>query len=149
EWSYRSFIEGGSQAAAIWTFDGITPDVLRTDVDADGTKHQFLPIEIIVRVFRTYKGNIEQGILGSFRLINPETKLESNEETFTAKDDSVNTFDIPTKLYANGKEVDLFNDLVTKDGQLEVQVQCLDSAQYYGFAQPDCYIRLQDASPLL
>ena len=24
EWTYRSFIEGGSQAAAMWTFEGIT-----------------------------------------------------------------------------------------------------------------------------
>jgi hypothetical protein len=38
--------------------------------------------------------------------------------------------------------------LVTEDGRLEVVVQCLDGAQYYGFAQPDCYIRLPDASPL-
>ncbi len=27
-------------------------------------------------------------------------------------------------------------------------VQCLDRAQYYGFAQPDAYIRLPDGSPL-
>ena len=27
-------------------------------------------------------------------------------------------------------------------------MQCLDRAQYYGFAQPDCYIRLPDGSPL-
>ena len=145
EWSYRSFIEGGSQAAAIWLFDDVKPSILRTD--SDGKK--YLPIEIVVRVFRTYKGNIEQGILGSFRLRNPVTGLESNEETFTAKDASVNVFDIPTTLYAGGKQVDLFKDLVTEDGHVEVKVQCLDSAQYYGFAQPDCYIRLQDASPML
>ena len=46
------------------------------------------------------------------------------------------------------KPIDLLNDLVTKDGRLEVVVQCLDRAQYYGFAQPDCYIRLPDGSPL-
>jgi ABC-type transport system involved in multi-copper enzyme maturation permease subunit len=39
-------------------------------------------------------------------------------------------------------------NLVTKDGRLEVVVQCLDRAQYYGFAQPDCFIRLPDGSPL-
>jgi hypothetical protein len=29
-----------------------------------------------------------------------------------------------------------------------VIVQCLDRAQYFGFAQPDCYVRLPDGSPL-
>ena len=25
EWTYRSYIEGGTLAAAVWTFQGITP----------------------------------------------------------------------------------------------------------------------------
>ena len=74
--------------------------------------------------------------------------MKSNEDIFTAKDASINTFDIPVKLYNGQKEIDLLKDLVTKDGRLEVVVQCLDSAQYYGFAQPDLYLRLPDASPL-
>jgi hypothetical protein len=51
-------------------------------------------------------------------------------------------------LYTPRKSIDLLNDLVTKDGRVEVIVQCLDRAQYFGFAQPDCYIRLPDGSPL-
>ena len=100
-------------------------------------------------MFRTYKGDIEQGIQGSIRLRNPDNPdMKSNEDIFTAKDASINTFDIPAKLYNGQKEIDLLKDLVTKDGQLEVVVQCLDRAQYYGFAQPDLYLRLPDASPL-
>jgi hypothetical protein len=145
EWTYRSFIEGGSAASAVWTLDGINESVLRTN--AEGQK--YLPLELIVRVFRTYKGEIEQGIQGSIRLRNPDNPdMKSNEEIFTAKDASINTFDIPVKLYNGQKEIDLLTDLVTKDGRLEVVVQCLDSAQYYGFAQPDLYLRLPDASPL-
>lgn len=145
EWTYRSFIEGGSAAAAIWTLEGINESALRTN--AEGQK--YLPLELIVRVFRTYKGEIEQGIQGSIRLRNPDNPdIKSNEDIFTAKDASINTFDIPVKLYNGQKEIDLLKDLVTKDGRLEVVVQCLDSAQYYGFAQPDLYLRLPDASPL-
>ncbi|MEX2092480.1 MAG: hypothetical protein WD971_07370 [Pirellulales bacterium] len=145
EWTYRSFIEGGSAAAAVWTLDGINESVLRTD--EEGKK--YLPLELIVRVFRTYKGEIEQGIQGSIRLRNPDNPdVKSNEDIFTAKDASINTFDVPVKLYNGQKEIDLLKDLVTKDGRLEVVVQCLDSAQYYGFAQPDLYLRLPDASPL-
>lgn len=145
EWTYRSFIEGGSAAAAVWTLSGINESVLRTD--PEGKK--YLPLELIVRVFRTYKGDIEQGIQGSIRLRNPDNPdIKSNEDIFTAKDASINTFDIPVKLYNGQKEIDLLTDLVTKDGRLEVVVQCLDGAQYYGFAQPDLYLRLPDASPL-
>lgn len=146
EWTYRSFIEGGSQAAAIWTFDNISRSSLYTDPD-DGK--QYLPLELIVRVFRTYKGNIEQGIQGSIRLRNPDTQVQSNEDIFTAKDASINVFNIPLKLYSGQEQIDLFDDLVGEDGRIEVVVQCLDSSQYYGFAQPDCYVRLPDASPLV
>jgi ABC-type transport system involved in multi-copper enzyme maturation permease subunit len=145
EWTYRSFIEGGTPAAAIWTFSGINESMLRQDEGG-----QVLPIELIVRVFRTYKGNIEAGIQGSMQLRNPENKdIKSDLWTFTAKDASINTFDWPRKLDdSNRQPIDLIKDLVSKDGQLEVIVQCLDSAQYYGFAQPDAFIRLPDGSPL-
>ena len=70
EWTYRSFIEGGSAAAAVWTFSGINESVLRTNDDGQ----KYLPLELIVRVFRTYKGDIEQGIQGSIRLRNPDNR---------------------------------------------------------------------------
>ena len=145
EWTYRSFIEGGSAAAAIWTLDGISEKSLGKDEEGNTV----LPLELIVRVFRTYKGDVEQGIQGSIRLRNPDNPdVKSNEDPFTARDASINTFDIPVKLYNGRQEIDLLKDLVSKDGKLEVVVQCLDGAQYYGFAQPDLYLRLPDASPL-
>jgi ABC-type transport system involved in multi-copper enzyme maturation permease subunit len=145
EWTYRSFIEGGSPMAAIWTFSGINDSKLR-DTEAG----QVLPLELIVRVFRTYKGEIEVGIQGSLQLRNPDDKdIKSDPWIFTANDNSINTFDLPRKLDdVNRQPIDLLNDLVTKDGRLEVVVQCLDRSQYYGFAQPDCFIRLPDGSPL-
>jgi hypothetical protein len=147
EWTYRSFIEGGSQAAAIWAFDGIDESVLRTDEQGQ----QVLPLELIVRVFRTYKGDIETGIQGTLQLRNPDpgSGLKSDLWTFTAKDASINTFDLPRKLDDETRQpIDLIDDLVSDDGRLEVIVQCIDRAQYYGFAQPDAYVRLPDGSPL-
>jgi hypothetical protein len=145
EWTYRSFIEGGTSAAAIWTFDGVNQSVLRKDEGG-----QVLPIELIVRVFRTYKGDINRGIGGSMQLRNPDTKeIKSHLETFTAKDNSINTIDWPRELKNDKDEsIDLLKDLVTPDGRVEVVVQCDAPAQYYGFAQPDCYIRMSDGSPL-
>ena len=148
EWTYRSFIEGGTPAAAIWTFNGINESIAPRRTT---TAQKYLPLELIVRVFRTYKGDIEHGIQGSVQLRNPDNKDDQERavDIFTAKDDSINTFDWPRKLNdADQKPIDLLKDLVTKDGRLEVVVQCLDRAQYYGFAQPDCYIRLPDGSPL-
>ena len=144
EWQYRSFVDGGTQSAAIWTFSGVNASHLRADEEG-----QVLPLELIVRVFRTYKGNIETGIQGSMQLRNPDTKLKSDLWTFTAKDASINSFNWPRKLDdENRNPVDLIDDLVSKDGRLEVIVQCIDNAQYFGFAMPDCFIRLPDGSPL-
>jgi ABC-type transport system involved in multi-copper enzyme maturation permease subunit len=149
EWQYRSFVDGGTQAAAIWTFSGVNASHLRTEEDEDGQVRQVLPLELIVRVFRTYKGNVETGIQGSMQLRNPETQLKSDLWTFTAKDASINTFNWPLKLDdENRNAVDLIDDMVSKDGRLEVIVQCIDNAQYFGFAMPDCFIRLPDGSPL-
>ena len=150
EWTYRSFVEGGTPMSAIWTFSGINEKSLHRD--AEGA--EVLPLELIVRVFRTFKGDIENGIQGIVQLRNPDPKadgkyVKSEPWTFRAKDGSVNTFDWSRKLAdADQKPIDLLKDLVSEDGRLEVVVQCLDRAQYYGFAQPDCYIRLPDGSPL-
>jgi len=154
EWAYRSFIEGGTPAAAIWTFSGIDASMLQQDQEHGG---QILPLELIVRVFRTYKGQIEDkegrpaGIQGSIQLRNPENKnIASDPWIFSAKDASINSFNWSCKLEdVNRKPIDLIDDLVSKDGRLEVIVQCLDRAQYYGFAQADCYIRRPDGSPFL
>lgn len=149
EWTYRAFVAGGSSAAAIWTFSGIDESTLQVDDNGN----QYLPLEIIVRVFRTYKGDIERGIQGSMVLRHPdeEKNLRTQPTVFTAKDWSIDdSFRFNRKLYDNDdNEIDLLDDLVSDDGKLEVVVQCLERSQYYGFAQADCYIRRPEASPLL
>ncbi len=136
EWKYRSFIDGGTLAAAIWTFDDITPDRY-----PDG-----LPIELNIRVFRSYKGDIEKGILGSLVLKNPRTGRSSQMINFQAKDFLTDHRDIPRKLLdPTGKAIDLFDDLVD-NGELEIHLQCLDSEQYYGVAPADVYLRASNAS---
>jgi len=140
EWSYRQYIEGGSLAAAIWTFSGVTEREF-----PDG-----LPLEMIVRVFRTYKGDIEKGIAGSVRVRNPASGLQSDPFYFTAKEFTIDSLLIPRSLAATSadggtREVDLFRDIVA-DGRLEVVLQCLEPAQYYGVAQADFYLRAGSGS---
>ncbi|MFM8282325.1 MAG: ABC transporter permease [Planctomycetaceae bacterium] len=140
EWSYRQFIEGGKLAAAIWTFDGVDADRF-----ADG-----LPLEMTVRVFRTHKGDIEKGVAGSVRVRNPTTGLQSDPFYFTAKEFTVDSLPIPRTVNATTadggtKQVDLFRDIVS-DGRVEVVLQCLEPAQYFGVAQADFYLRTGSGS---
>ncbi len=137
EFKYRSFIEGASPAAAIWTFHGITPERFRTG----------LPIEMTIRVFRSHKGDINKGIAGTLVVRNPQTGRGSQEIPFIAKDDKIDYKKIGTKILdPKGQELDLFKDLVDEEGNVEVVMQCLNSGQYFGMAAPDLYLRAADAS---
>ena len=145
EWTYRSFIEGNTQAAAIWTFRGITgANLVENDAGAE-----LLPIGRIVRVFKTHKGTIGQAISGGMQVRNPDTGLTSQVVPFDALDAQVDEVGIPRKLVStDGDEIDLLDDIVTDSGgRMEIIIQCLERGQYFGFAQPDCYLRLPDGSP--
>lgn len=142
EWSYREYIDGGTLAAAIWTFDGVTPDRF-----PDG-----LPLEMNIRIFRTHKGIIERGVMGSIEVKNPNQSARINSsvmDTFEFKEFEIMSRKIPRKLQAIDsvtneiKEVDLFEDLAP-DGRLEIWVKCAEAGQYFGMAQADLYLRAAD-----
>jgi hypothetical protein len=134
---YQSFIEGATLAAAIWTFSGVTPDRY-----PDG-----LPLEMTIRVFRSHKGEIEQGIRASLVLRNPRNRnVQSELVLFPVKDATADEKIFDRKLRdTNGQTIDLFDDLAP-DGQLEVELQCLDDGQYLGAGLGDMYLRAQSAS---
>ncbi len=141
EWSYRSFLEGGRPAAAIWEFDGI-----RQEDFPNG-----LPLELNIEVFRTYKGDTSDpekiaGVTGSIALRNPDTGKKVDVRIFTAKDFAVDLQQVPRKIEVAEGEFDLFKDLITEDGRTEVWLQCITPRQYFGVAQADLYIRSRDAS---
>jgi hypothetical protein len=143
EWAYRSYIEGGSLAAAIWTFDGMTADKY-----TDGFN-----LELNLRVFRTHKGNIEKGIRGTITIRNPKAGaaiLGSEPIPFTATEFAIDRQFIPRQLKAidsdgTVSDVDLFTDL-TDDGRMEVWIQCSDRGQYFGMAEPDVYVLENDGN---
>lgn len=144
EWSYREYIEGGSQAAAAWSFTGLNPADY-ADPDA------VLPLEMNLSVFRTYKGDIVSGILGAITIKNPTNGRSSEPIPFTAREFTTYQHDVPRKLKEltpDGKliDVDLFRDLVDENGNVEVRIQCSEPSQYFGMAQADVYIRGRDAS---
>jgi ABC-type transport system involved in multi-copper enzyme maturation permease subunit len=148
EWDYRGFIEGGppggiSKAAAIWTFSGVSAEKYPNG----------LPLELTIRVFRSYKGDIEQGVLGEIVIRNPDPSARikrSGPILFTSKEYLADYHLIPRELNSesgsNAGKIDLFNDLVSSDGRVEVEVRCVEPAQYFGMAQADAYLRPADST---
>ena len=137
EWTYRTFIEGGNQAAAIWTFEGITEEKF-----PDG-----IPLEMTIEVFRTHKGDLEKGIPGSLWIRNPQSGKKVEVRIFEAKKFATDLQFIPRELNQKGRKLDLFRDLVSDDGRLEVWLQCLQVRQYFGMAQADLYLRVRPDVP--
>jgi hypothetical protein len=140
EWAYREFIAGGTPSAAIWTFSGLS----------EREFPEGLPLETIIRVFRTHKGRIEDGIHGTIQVRNPATGLRSEVFPIVAKEFSIEEVFVPrrigTMLPDGGtREVDLYEDLVA-DGRIEVWLQCLEPGQYYGVAQADFFMSTGDGS---
>jgi len=140
EWGYRQYVEGGTLGAAIWTFEGLSEKKY-----PDG-----LPLEMNVRVFRTWKGVIDKGIKGSVRVRNPVSGLQSDPFYFTAKEFTIDSLLLPRTMASTSKDggtrqVDLFKDIIA-DGRVEVILQCLEKSQYYGVAQADFYLRAGSGS---
>jgi len=149
EWEYRGYIEGGTpgvqtKAHAVWTFTGITKEKYPGG----------LPLELNLRVFRTFKGDIERGVLGELviRNPNPDAKVKrSGPIIFESKEFVADRRIIPRELNsevggaAGAGKLDLFADLVDND-KVEVELRCVDPAQYFGVAEPDVYLRPGDAS---
>lgn len=166
EWMYRSYIEGASDEAIIWTFDDVTPKRF-----AGG-----LPVEMTISVFRTHMGNIEQTIMGALYVRNPVTGMIAETHVFNSEKYATKALFIPREIDKSKvkskpwlvkkmgdkesfeatptaalpqKEVyDLFEDFVV-DGKIEIWLQCLDSQQYFGAAEPDLYLRGPDANVFL
>lgn len=144
EWTYRSYLEGGTLASAVWEYSGITEQDFPNG----------FPLELTLRVFRTHKGNIERGIPGTIRIKNPSRNAkirESVEFPFIAKDNGqVDQQFIGRELKARDvegtlRDVDLFKDLV-HEGRVQVEIRCTAGGQYFGMAQADVYLRAADRS---
>ncbi len=152
EWKYRKYIEGATLAAAVWRFDRLSP--------ADFPDH--LPVEMTLRVFRTYTGDIERGLSATIELVRPaplgpdgqpvaaDGGLRSVPITFEVRDQEIYQRNIPRKIdvvdaEGNERQGDLFKDLVDpQTGELEIWIRCLDPEQYLGMAPADLYLRAAD-----
>ena len=143
-WEYRSYIEGGSKQAAIWTFDGI---------DERDFPDDQITLALNLSVFRTYMGDINVPVRGVLYVHHPDpTKnLIAEPIPFVSQEFQEQLIYLPKKIQRYrvtgeaSEELDLFRDLV-QDGKLVIKLQCDDNQQYFGVAAADVYIRLPDSS---
>jgi hypothetical protein len=141
EWGYRSYVDGATQASAIWKFDQITPARFGDD----------LRVDLTVRVFRTHKGRIDQTTRGTIVLRNPrDPRIATRPRDFNSSDGPIAPLVFPRKLQGvrgdlRAVDLDLYDDLAA-DGELEIVVQCTESGQLFGVAQADAYLLAREAS---
>ncbi|MEX2186406.1 MAG: Ig-like domain-containing protein, partial [Pirellulales bacterium] len=141
EWDYRSYVEGGTQAAGIWTFDDVTEQRFG----------EFLRLELTVRPFRTHKGRIDQTTRGTIQLRNPDDpRVVTQPRDFLSQDGPIAPQIFTRKLRGTNAagesaELDLFDDLIA-DGRVEVVVKCSEQEQFFGVAQADAYLLAREAS---
>ncbi len=146
-WDYRSFIEGGTNARAIWTFENLNVAELK--------RAGQLRLEQSFEAFRTYKGDVNQQLRYTLSLYNPTTKLRVPIGTYPVQEHAVDaaktTVDIPAELTyrdsysldAPEKKVQIFDELID-NGKLTVEIGALEAQQYIGVAKYDMFVRMQD-----
>jgi len=154
-WDYQKYIQGGTQATAIFRFDGISADKF-DNLDQ-------INLDLSVAVYRTHKGNIRKRVLGEIELRNvvdaSETQTAQKKSvliSFESEEFKVQTLELPRK-FSNGtivtgdgqtktqQELDFFDDLAA-GGQLDVILRCTDDMQYMGVARPSVYFHAGDTS---
>lgn len=137
-WEFRSYIEGGTKSAAIYSFpvpSGIEQVHLESRFEA----------------FRTHKGRMGQSLLVRYMLVNPTKSLRVPLESFEINEFGLNDRTVEKELTyydettKTNRTVSLSEDIVDQ-GKLHVEVQCMDSGQYLGMARPDMFIRMPDRS---
>ena len=157
ESKYRGFIDGGTAqrrstlSRAIFRYSGFyesrfsTPDTL--------------PLEMTLGVFRTYKGDIQQRVIGGLQFESvPDNKevenrfvselmfFETNEYQLQIKPISrkiIGRIVAPDGSLVEEGEYDLFDDFA-KNGKLDLSLSCRDANQYLGVARADVYFRASD-----
>ncbi len=140
EWDYRGFIEGGTRSRAIWEFKNIDTRRLNDQ----------LVIESNFEAKRMHKGDIGKTLLMQYTLINPksgdridvpQTHISEFGENITTVPRQFTFYDRDTK---QNRTVDLF-DAAIADGNMKIEVRCLNVGQFLGMAEADLFLRTPNA----
>lgn len=136
----HGYVEGGTLGAAEYTFSNVTPSRY-----ADG-----IPIDLSLRAYRSYKGDIESGIRGSITMKHPTKSIETNPIAFVVDEYTVDEKVLPLEMEGTKDNetttLNVFQDLVDEDGRLKIVVRCLDRSQYLGVTRSGVYLRPDESS---
>ncbi|TWU40670.1 ABC transporter permease [Novipirellula artificiosorum] len=136
----HGYVEGGTLGVAEFTFHDVTPARY-----LDG-----LPLDMSIRAYRSFKGDIVTGIRGSITMKHPQKSISSNPITFIVDEYTVDEKLLPLSIEGtDGNEtrmLNVFEDLVDENGDLMIQIRCLDSGQYLGVTKSGVYLRAGENS---
>ncbi len=134
----HGYVEGGGLGTAEYTFSDVTPE----------RYPDMIAIDLTLRAYRSYKGNIEKGIRGSLTMKHPTKPIESNPIGFTVDEYAVDQKILPLEIEGSDgsttRMLNVFEDLVDENGDMTVVVRCLDDAQYLGMTPASVYLRPTD-----
>lgn len=150
--SRYKYVEGGVSLSKA-TFD--FKNVRDGDFDSD-----FVEVDLVLKAFRTHKGNIERRIPGSLRFVayktvnDTQVRMVSPDEVFESNEYNVQTLRFSRQVAATWKDtegnevrdtMDLIRDFA-QDGKLSIELECEATGQYLGVAPQSVYFKKTDNS---
>jgi hypothetical protein len=131
----HGYVEGGTLGAAEFIFSDVTRERYPKGI----------PVDLSLRAYRSYKGDIESGIRGSITMKHPSQEIESNPRAFVIHeyevDEQILDLDIEGTSNNETMMLNVFDDLVDENGRLKIVIRCLDRSQYLGVTQSGVYLR--------
>ena len=131
----HGYVEGGTLGAAEFTFENVTPERYGNGI----------PVDLSLRAYRSYKGDIESGIRGSITMRHPTKEIESNPIAFVVDEYEVDEKVLPLEIEGTDntetRMLNVFEDLVDEEGRLKLVIRCLDRAQYLGVTKSGVYLK--------
>ena len=131
----HGYVEGGTLGKAEYTFSNVTPERYPNKI----------PIDLSIRAYRSFKGDIESGIRGSITMKHPTKAIETNPIPFVVDEYAVDEKELSLDYEGtDGDEtrmLNVYDDLVDENGRLTIVIRCIDSSQYLGMTRSGIYLR--------
>jgi hypothetical protein len=136
--AHHGYVEGATLSAAEFTFAEVTPERYPDAIHVD----------LSIRAYRSYKGDIESGIGGSITMKHPTKEIASNPINFVVAEYDVDEKRLPLQIEGTDNNqtrmLNVFDDLVDEQGRLNLIIRCEDDSQYLGVTQSGVYLRPAD-----
>ena len=131
----HGYVEGGTLGAAEFTFSDVTPERY-----PDG-----ITVNLSLRAYRSYKGDIESGIRGSVTMKHPSKEIQSEQQQFTIDEYEIDEIVLPLTIEGSDatgtRQLNVFEDLVDEQGQIKLIIRCLDRNQYLGVTKSGVFLQ--------